>query len=782
MKTRDFIYSSKTTKIMKTGGTMNFLKKAGVILMVVAVFASSCNKYADDFKQLNTKLDALAAQVAGVTTLSADITALKASVASLATSISGLPTTGSIAALSTSLGALSTKIDGITTTLNTVATAGTATKTVVDGLKTDLATLLAKITTDNAAMKTQLTDLGTSNAAQTAQLTTALANNVTLAAAIATLQTSLNGLATTGSGTDATAVTIKGLQLMLNAQKVQLDQLLANSNMYNAAVQITTDAEVDFYFTKIAIWPQGGMINANLTIITTNISAGKLADLRTICNNIIAVIGSGSAMTITTKSGDNLVFGKLTTITGNYSVTGFDVDDSLLSSVGGNVVWNYDGAYTSTTLATVGGSLTLVAKAASTTPVLVGTTSIFLPSVAVTGSVYDAGTGAGGTAGVLTYPIATSVELSGGVTSLTVVKATNVKLNSAKYPTGLTIQAPLATTVDLAAATEMTTLGLTVTAAATANLKLDNLATALFVTTVGPTTLTAPKLTAGTVTANATTVALAKHDGVIAPVLSAVTSLTMGAINKAAFNLANYNATLLTASITALSTSTVAGVTSSTNATLTGLTLVGPMVSAVVDDQTKLTSLATSGVINSLTVNSCDIITGLTLAHTHLIGGTGSVLVVTSNPKLTGLVSSTDYPAAITVTGNVLLTSLNLSSYVTKLLVAPGASTAITINGNKLSGVYTNAVAITPTTPYIESTITSADLHTLKAFVATYPATAPPALVMNIDLDLVTLGSVTGNATLTARMNGDTASAVFTAASKTGVVGIVNKAEMALVQ
>ena len=233
---------------------------------------------------------------------------------------------------------------------------------------------------------------------------------------------------------------------------------------------------------------------------------------------------------------------------------------------------------------------------------------------------------------------------------------------------------------------------------------------------------------------DATTVTLTKHDGVSAPVLAAVTNLTIGGLNVAGFTLANYNATLLTASITAKSTSTVASVLTTANAKLTGLTLAGPLVSAVVDGQSKLTSLATSGVINSLTVNNNAIITGLTLAHTHLIGGTGSVLVVTNNAALTALVSSTDYPAVITVTGNALLTSLNLSSYVTKLLSATGANTAITINTNKLSGNYTNAVAITPTTPYVETTITSADLAKLKAFVATYPATGNPTITLAVNL------------------------------------------------
>lgn len=124
------------------------------------------NKYADDFRQLNTKLDALAIQVAGVTTLTTDMSSVKAQVTALQTAVAGLPTTASITALQTSLGSVDTKIDAITTTLNTVATAGTATKAIVDGLKTDLTALktdltafAAKVTADNLAMKAQSTAL-----------------------------------------------------------------------------------------------------------------------------------------------------------------------------------------------------------------------------------------------------------------------------------------------------------------------------------------------------------------------------------------------------------------------------------------------------------------------------------------------------------------------------------------------------------------------------------------------------------------------------------------------
>jgi hypothetical protein len=113
---------------------------------------------------------------------------------------------------------------------------------------------------------------------------------------------------------------------------------------------------------------------------------------------------------------------------------------------------------------------------------------------------------------------------------------------------------------------------------------------------------------------------------------------------------------------------------------------------------------------------------------------------------------------------------LNLASYVTKLLAAPGAATVINISANKLSGSYTNAVAITPTTPYVETTITSADLSTLKAFVAAHTA-ALPALTMAIDLDLVKIGA--GAATLlSVKMFADTDAKLAYVIAPAGTMGV----------
>jgi hypothetical protein len=830
MKTRDFIYLSKTTKIMKTGGTMNFLKRAGVILMVVAIFASSCNKYADDFKQLNTKLDALAATVAGVTQLSADNAALKAQITALQTAVAALPTTANITALSTGLAGVGTKIDAITTALANLATAGTASKAVIDGLKTDLAALATKVAADNAAMKLQLDALGTSNTDQTTKLNALIASNdllkVQLDAAVVTL-----GQVKDAQSAAATQLAVDALKLQLQAAQASLDKLLANSNMFTGAIHIYSDTEVAFYLPVIGAWNGGGMVNGGVDINTTAIT--NYTDLKKITDNILAVLGS-STLKIVTKAGDALTFAKLGTVIGsvdittkaaaneisfpllssvttNYSVVGFDIADDALAAVGGNVLFTWDGPYASTALTTVGGTMTLTMVPKSiVAPIKTGTTLINFPSVAVTGLIND-GVNA---AGIVVYPEATAINVGGGVTSVTAVKATNVTLGATSFA-GLTVVADVATVVDLSKATKSTGSIDVWTKVATA-VNLSKLATSTGyinvnmadatptyyngsvdlsaltnttgspttdVTITGPQTVNLPLLVTGTVTApQATTVTLGAHAGVIAPVLAKVATLTMGGLNVAGFDLSNYAATLVTASVTAKASSTVASVTTGAGgAKLASLTLVGPMVSANVASESKLTSLTTSGVINSMTVNNNAILAAVSFAHTHLVGGTGSVLTVTNNPKLTALKSSTDYPAFITVTGNVLLTSLDLSSYQTKLLAAPGALTTITINGNKLSGNYTNAVAITPTTPYVQTTITSADLTLLKAFIATYPTVAPPALALKIDLDKVTKdGVATTVKTLTEWMNLDAANNLYTL-PKALPNGIESKAEMALV-
>jgi len=774
---------------MKTGGTRNFLKMAGAILMLVAVFASSCNKYADDFKAINTKLDALATQVAGVTTLSTDMTTLKGKVDGLVTSVGTLGTTAG--ALTDSLRAVSKNVSAIQATLKAVADSGKATVAIVRGLKTSLFNLSEKVRIDNDTIMARLSRLVTSNNAQKEALGDLKSSNDSILKHVAALQIALSGKST---DEEITALTIRGLQLMLLDQQHSLDLLLANSNMYNGDVTITTLPEMRFFAKKMT---QMGIINGNL-IINTTLLAEHLDSVNIIVQKIGAVIGSSgterNSVTVTSTSTTTLLdLSRLVSVAGNYTVTGVDIDDSNLSYVGGNFLVNYDGPYLYPNLTSVGyavglttpGSLTLTRIATSTSKV--GTTSINLPVVDVKGSVFD-GTNA---ASVLVYPEATSIILSGGVTSLTAAVATQITLGADDYASGLIISAPTAAAVvDLSAATAgtgaisvttgnggtvkftkllSTAGGVTVNTGTSGTVDFSVLATAVGgVTLTGPAVIRFPLLVSGLLTSNATDVTLDKHEWAAPAVLANVVTLTLGNINNPV-SLDAYNTTLVTATVSGKAHETWAAtvgagaVVTTASAKLTTLTLGGNLASANLVGLTKLVSLTTlvGSQINTFKVDGASLLTAMTLGHTFYqptntgFGGPGSDLIITNNPLLTTLKSSGDFPREITITGNATLASVDLLSYQTKLLDATGAVTTITINTNALVGDYTNAIAITATTPYHETVIKSADLFKLKDFIAKYPASGNPDLIMAINIDKVTLGGVAGNATLAARMVSD---------------------------
>ena len=800
---------------MKTGGTMNFLRRAGAILMVVAIFASSCNKYADDFEQINTKLDALAAQVAGVTQLTTEMATLKGQVTALQAAVAALPTataqSAQFAAVKVETDKILAQIALISTQLTSVANTGNATALVVAQLKKDLDALTKTVGDNNTAMNTKLDGLATSDTEQSAQLKALVDANVVILAKIADLQTSLDGVAMTGADSDtATALTIKGLQLMLDAQNAQLAIILANTSMYNGDVNITSDAEVTFYYAKLA---QLGIVNGNVKVNFAAITAAKLAEARTIVKQINAVIGTTGAtpntLTVTFKAGDALDFSTLVSVAGAVSITGGETKATgadcllpLLSSVGGTLTFSFDGPYASTTLTNVGGDLILVNRASSST--LKGTTLINFPSVVVASDmmVDDA---VGTATGIVSYPEATEVILGGGVTSLTADVATTVKLSTDNLDSYLVIDAPEATTVDLAAL--KTVVGyLSITAAETADVKLDNFTnagtsvTSVDVTITGPLTISLPKYVKGLLTSDATTVTLAKHEGATNPVLSAVTNLTFGTLNNT-LTLSNYP-TLEQASVTGKTQTKWndcnAIVSSTENPELTTLTLGGVMEEVSLIAATpassliNLTSITTSGQINKLTVKDVDgITTGLTLGHKQFVGAlgfgaTGSELYIVDNNKLSVLkTTALDKLNYLVVTGNAKLIAFDFSSYTNLKDNASPFTVTITNNGGTALGTatYTAAVVVTGSTPYQEAIIKSNSILTLKAYfakaAATDPLTATLRAESSIDINLATPTSSGGTtAKKLATVMGDNA-AVSDVVNATGGIDIF--AEMALV-
>lgn len=703
------------------------MKKLLLGVIAFALIITSCNKYEDEFNDLNAKLDALKAQVAGVAALQTGITALQSQVTALSAAVAALPNpTTSIATLTTNLATLTTKVATV--------------QTALDKLAVDVAA--GKVTSDAAAVK------------------------------------------------------VAEMQAALVLAQADIVKILANTSMYVGDVSITTDIEVDFWTPKVS---QLGMINGDLYINTTDISDARVADMNNILKNINAVIGSGICE-ITAASGKQINLSNLTSVvatfiaTGDVGVTQDIMNLSKLGNVTGDFYMDFDGPYGLPLLSNVGGSMYLINYGVDEDLSPLGTTSVNFPLVSVKGNLIYSN-----------FPLATTVNVGGNMTTFSAAIATTVTLRN-NYIAGLAFSAPKATSVSIAA--KSAGGDITISAEKATSVSLANLETAgniiitmdkgtvnlnvfesdVSVTITGPETLSLPKYVSGKLTCNsAKTVTLASHDGVLAPTLNIVETLTMGALNAADFNITAYPK-LKVASITGNSdednTSTVAGVTSASNSTVTSLTLAGPMVTVNINGQSKLTSLATSGIINSLTLDNCDALTAVNFAHTHFVGGTlgtGSVLVVQNNLKLAALTTSSNFMRTLTVKDNAALASMNFVSYVD--ILYPGSSVGITISGNKISGSYTAAVSVTPTTPFVEAIVKSNDLLTLKAYAAKL-AVAVSALTITVPtffLDVDDVDATTeGNQKLSAVMS-DIAIPVTRPTVVDAIGGINTFPEMALV-
>ncbi len=493
---------------MKTGGTMNFLKRTGAILLLVAVFASSCNKYADDFKQVNTKLDALATQVASISQVSTDLAAVKASIASLQTAIAAQPTStaqaAQFAAVAAQLTAMTTAVASLDAQIKAVVTAGSATKAVVDGLKTDLAALSATVATNNvaaikaasdamaklttnsadiAALKTQLATMAAADvlvAADVAAIKTGVAANTTAIATnaaaltvqagqITALAIQLTAFATASGNADvanaaaaaaaaaanaiiqantATALAslttmagqdvtdqattnaaIAALNVLVAAQKVQLDQILLNQVSPLTAVTIdNTTPQVGSVLTAFPVtalgattsatyqWYVGGTAVAGATTNKYTVVAADLAK-----SVVVKATGTGNALSTEKSSASTTIVAPgtpLTLVTFGYGAPlknpGVAIVGGLLTVLNTNITPNTTAVtYQWESSATAGGTYTAIAGATASKyyPVIADATMFI--RVTITGTGAFTGTISSAPSAAVIYPVPlTSIALA----------------------------------------------------------------------------------------------------------------------------------------------------------------------------------------------------------------------------------------------------------------------------------------------------------------------------------------------------------------------------------
>jgi len=323
------------------------MKRLLLGVFMLALFFSSCNKYADDFQALKDQISALQASVTAISTLQQTIATQTATIAALQSSINALPATitsglaGSFKALADSLAAVGKRVTNISAAVTSIATTGAATKVVVDKLAVDLGAFITAQNGVNADFKQKLIDLQTKlNLAATSQQVqdaqTAIVNlinqqvialtkaqkassdsivhlltakilagdqstqqaldaykqwaNGLNATNVATLQTIVDKLIAAKTTEDYTKAAVDALTANLALANGKLDILLKSNAMINEDVTIRNHADLIYWSNKIA--QQGVIVNGNVSVNTKDITTvADIALLKTTLNNIVAVIG-----------------------------------------------------------------------------------------------------------------------------------------------------------------------------------------------------------------------------------------------------------------------------------------------------------------------------------------------------------------------------------------------------------------------------------------------------------------------------------------------------------
>ncbi len=793
------------------------MKKVLFSVLAFTIILASCKKYDNEFKDLRAQIAALATQIQGVNSLVTGLSGTTATLAQLITATSGIP------ALTTGLQTLTTTVGQIQTNLGLVA--GN-----VNTLTQNLGLLKDLVISNQQATASLVSNL------QIALQNAITNNNVTLAAIIQqqiTIATGLNAQAITAaldlsnlnnaSQTDALTLLIAALNLQLQVANANIQTLLASNDFYNDNLTINSEASLAF---AESLGSKVKIINGFLDINTTGFTAGQMTRLKQVTNGTqtapaTAWIGTVTGtVTLAGTSGNPVDLSKLTSVSGafassgaahnlsalltagnTYSVTGVDILDNALLTVGGAVTLNYDGPYSQPNLASAA-SLALT-HYVTTGTTIVGNTVVDFSGLTVTTPVTVA----------TTFASATSVSIKNAYSDVIANNASTVNMSAANYVAGLTVSATKAGSVITIAgrvdngATIPVGQALSVTGSATSvlNAAAVTRVAALTVTalTVDFTALTTATGTVGlTSTTPVAFPALVSSTGTItaatatsfsAPKLVASAALTLTAakvVSLASSDITNLPAGAienLTFSALAVSYSTASTALKTVN--VTGKVIVGAGGSfissaAVVNLATatfageldavsitqggttgdKLTSLTTTGAIDAFTLDNSDIITtGLSLGHSHIAGGAGSVLVITNNAKLASLTSSTNFGLTVTVHNNALLASINLSSYTS---ILSSGNIVWEFHHNGTVGTYADAVAATvsPTTStaYIQTIIGSVDIMTFKAHLTAIGAaisgpapTSSATLAFNLGIGNV--GTIGTPVALVTRLDADAA-------------------------
>lgn len=205
---------------------MNFLKRTGLIFIIIITISSSCDKHMNNDVVISTKLDKLAYKFKGVTELCTDLAIMNDKVASLRKSIPEKDGSTSITLLGKGLTAIRNRNDSISSMVIRLANNRT-TKVLIESLNDDITSLSLQVKADKDYMTSQIKSNGFTNIVQSYRMNELLSSNSALITKIADMQKTLKSL-TIFTGDIATQVAVDVLIIQMNCEKVSFEILLAS--------------------------------------------------------------------------------------------------------------------------------------------------------------------------------------------------------------------------------------------------------------------------------------------------------------------------------------------------------------------------------------------------------------------------------------------------------------------------------------------------------------------------------------------------------------------------
>jgi len=343
------------------------MKKVLLSLLAVAALVLSCQNYDDEFDALNSKIASLESQIQSLADLKTAVTGVQSSVSALQAAVSAAQTAANAAAAAAADAAA--EAEAASAASADAAAAAAAAAAANAAAIADLASNIADIAADLVDLDTAIA--GASTPADLAALKTEL--NTTLAALNALIEANAEEIADI-------LLNNASLAASLAALGIDVDLILDTVYTYEGNLTINDIASLAFAQNL------GGKVKAIkgdvvIDVNSSNYTDISLAEVNAVTKQIMNVNGNVSV------NGYNasVDLSGLKNITGDYIVTGYDALDDNLETVGDDVYFNYDGAYTSNLK--VADNIFLYANSATTVaPIKTGTTSIeFMSLIKATG-------------------------------------------------------------------------------------------------------------------------------------------------------------------------------------------------------------------------------------------------------------------------------------------------------------------------------------------------------------------------------------------------------------